>query len=182
MAVFRVQIHYKFGVSQKWSNVWHVNASDLVTASGSVGIAMIDDLLPLLHPSCVLDRVLTSNPATKQFIINTVNEFGTSADSGDLLPLFNCVRVLIPTPGLGRPDLKYIKGFLTETLIDGDIVEPTAATGIDNQLTAIINNMVAEGTPLCTEAGENYTNVSVQGLVQMRQMHRKRRKKATPAA
>jgi hypothetical protein len=69
---------------------------------------------------------------------------------------------------------------LTETLIDGDVVEPTAATGIDNQLTAMITDMAAVSVPLCTEEGEGYTNVSVQSLVQMRQMHRKRRK--TPVA
>lgn len=180
MTVFRVQVHYKFGVSQKWSNVWHVNAGDLLTAATEFNINAVEPLLDLLHPSCTMARLLVSNPATKQFTIVDVNQFGTSADSGDLLPLFNCVRVIIPVAGFGRPDLKYLKGFLTETLIDGDIIEPTAATGIDNQLTAVIGLMTAAGAPLCTEAGEGYTNVSVQSLVQMRQMHRKRRKKAAP--
>jgi hypothetical protein len=180
MAVFRVQVHYKFGATQKWSNVWHVDAATLLTAATEFEVTAVPILLPLLHPSCSLDRLLVSDPATSQFTVNTINEFGTSADSGDLLPLFNCVKVIIPTAGFGRPDLKYLKGFLTETLIDGDVVEPTAATGIDNQLTAMITDMAAVSVPLCTEEGEGYTNVSVQSLVQMRQMHRKRRK--TPVA
>jgi hypothetical protein len=40
----------------------------------------------------------------------------------------------------------------------------------------MIDDMTANGTPLCTDNGQAYTTAQVQPAVQMRQMHRKRRK------
>lgn len=179
MAIFRVQVHYKQGITGKWSNVYHVQAAAIDTAASVFATEATPVLLQLLHPDCTMDRLLTSNPITKQFIITPIDEPGTSADSGSLLPLFNSVRVLFPVPGFGRPDLKYLKGFLTETLVEDQKLTPTTATGIDNQFTALVDLMDTNGVPLCSESGELYQLVVVQDEVQMRQMHRKRRKKAT---
>lgn len=172
-----MQVHYKLGTLGKWSNVWHTSTSTIDNAASVWATEAVPVLLPLLHQDCTLDRLLVSNPLTKQFIIVPVNEQGTSGDSGSLLPLFNSARVLFPVPGFGRPDLKYLKGFLTETLVEDMNLLSTTSTGIKNQLNALIDLMDTNSVPLTSETGQLYSAAVVQDAVQMRQMHRKRRKK-----
>lgn len=176
MAVFRVQVHYKLGTLGKWSNVYHTSTSTIDNAASVWLTEAVPVLLQLLHPDATMERLLTSNPLTKQFIISPVGEPGTSADSGSLLPLFNSVKVIFPVPGFGRPDLKYLKGFLTETLVEDMNLTSSTRIGIDNQFTALVDLMDTNSVPLCSENGQLYSDVIVQEAVQMRQMHRKRRK------
>ena len=181
MAIFRIQVHYQFGTIGKWSNVYHCNTSDIANANLQFEINAVPALLALLHPACQMNRLLVSDPAGSAFIVTPINEAGTSATTDSLLPLFNSAKVIFPVSGFGRPDLKYIKGFLTETLVDTGDLTPATVTGLDNQFTAIIGLMDDDSAPLCSSTGELYNNVTVQVPVQMRQMHRKRRKTVAPA-
>lgn len=180
MATFRIQVNYVLGTTGKWSNVWHVNAADMVTAVGSCVIGMEDHLLALLSTSAVLKSYLISDPATSAFFTEDRNSAGLNADTGSLLPLWNTVKVLFPAEAFGRPDLKYFKGYVGENTQDAGILSSGARALFDDEIEAMIDDMAANSTPLCSEDGTNYNNASVQPAVQMRQMHRKRKKTVTP--
>lgn len=180
MPVFRVQVNYIKGINQKWSNVWHVVAADILTAADSFVINSVPDLLPILNPACTLVSVLTSDPLTTAFTVNTLNLAGTSTIGSAMLALFNCVRVIIPVAGFGRPDIKYMKGWLTEDSVSGDNINPDAVTVFTTHMDTMFSDAIASDAPLCSETGETYATAVVQPAVQMRQMHRKR-KKSVPA-
>jgi len=109
-----------------------------------------------------------------------VNEAGTSSASGDMLPLFNSVKALFPTAGFGRPDLKYFKGFLTESLQTNGLVNGGTITAVETLLQSLIDDLSGETVPLVADDSAAYATVTVQEAVQMRQMHRRRRRTVTP--
>jgi len=176
MPIIRVQVHYKLGLLGKWSNVWHVQADDLPSASAAFGGEAVPHLLPLLHVSCLLDRLLISDPLTHTFVTTPIVENGTNGDIGDMLPLWNTVKPIFDVPGFGRPDLKYLKGLLTEGMQTNGLINAPVVTAVDTELTSMIADMVSGGAPLCSDTGQLYDTVTVQQAVQMRQMHRKRKK------
>jgi len=181
MAVFRVQVHYKLGLAAKWSNVWHVSTTALLDAASAFVAGGVPHLLSALHVSCQLDHLLVSDPGTGIFVTVPVNESGVNGDTGDMLPLFNTIKVLFPSPSFGRPDLKYLKGMLTEGMQTNFLLTSGVITGVDAMFTSMVADMATEGAPLCGSDGVEYVEVEVQQAVQMRQMHRKRKKKVVVA-
>lgn len=180
MAVFRVQVFYSRGVTGKWTNVWHVDGASIPDVANSFSATAVPDLLPLLDSSCQLVRYLVSDLAGVQFDSVDINEAGTSTASGDMLPLFNSVKVLLNDGQLGRPDLKYLKGLVTESVQTGGELNATFVSAVDVLVTTLLSDMSANATPLCSEDGNEYVTASVQPAVQMRQMHRKRKRTVAP--
>lgn len=180
MPVFRVQIFYQLGATGKWSNVYHVRGADLVTVQGSVNANMVPTLLTILDPTAQITRVLVSDESSSAFVENAVGSNGSFADSGSLLPLYNSLKALFATDGLGRPDLKYYKGVVGENLQSAGVLSPTTVTGFDTILTGMLNDMAGDATPLVSESDDEWTAVSIQADVQMRQMHRRRRRAVSP--
>ena len=176
MTVFRIQVNYTKGLTGKWSNVWHVDAADMGDAVASCVIGMEDHLLALLNVGCLLKSYLISDPATSAFFTEDRNSAGLNNDTGSLLPLYNSAKVLFPPTDFGRPDLKYFKGFVGETNQSDGILDSGGQTLLDTEVEGMIDDMTANGTPLCSDTGQVYTTAQVQPAVQMRQMHRKRKK------
>lgn len=181
MPVFRIQVFYQLGTIGKWSNVWHALSADIPTLLTDVSAVMVPDLQPALHPDATLLRTLISDLDGDLFVTTEQNVGGSSSESGSLLPLFNSVKVLLNSGELGRPDLKYIKGFVTEDMQTDGVLEPTQQSAIDVRFTTLLSDMAAAGSPLVTLGGSEYVSASVQAAVQMRQMHRKRKKTVAPA-
>lgn len=179
MTIFRVQVNYTRGTTGKWSNVWHVSAADIVTAASTFLSTAVPDLLPILDNSAELASFLVSDLAGSQFVTQPVNAAGTSSASGDLLPLFNSLKALFPDGSLGRPDYKYFKGFVTESVQTNGILNSGTVTAVEGLLTTLITDMDAASVPLVSDDNDQYASATVQSAVQMRQMHRKRRK-STP--
>ena len=180
MAVFRIQANYLFGTTGKWSNVWHCTADTIGDVIVAVDTVMKGPLLSALSTACTLVSFLVSDPDGPAFLTVTENAAGTNGDTGTLLPLFNSAKVLFPAADLGRPDLKYIKGFVGENTQTAGVLDSGFVTALDNIITGMLEDMDANGTPLGNESGVAYSVASVQPAVQMRQMHRKRRKVVTP--
>lgn len=180
MPVFRVQVHYQLGSLGKWSNVWHVSATaitDAATGFGGVGVA---DLLPLLSNDATLVRLLISDLAGSEFVTVNVNTQGTSAEPGELLPLFNSMKVLFSDGSLGRPDYKYFKGYLTEGSQADGTIEAATISSAAALISTLIDDLDAATTPLVSLDNDQYDTGSIQPAVQMRQMHRKRRRTPAP--
>lgn len=180
MPIFRTQVFYKRGAQGKWSNVWHNEAADIPTLQAAWSSTGIPDLQPMLDSSAVIERFLISDLDGDLFVSTNVNAAGTSTASGDTLPLFNSVKVLFSDGGLGRPDLKYMKGLVTESVQTDGELSNTFQAAVDVLMTTLLNDMAGEATPFTSITGDEYVSASVQPAVQMRQMHRKR-KKSVPA-
>jgi hypothetical protein len=176
MAVFRVQVFYQLGSIGKWSNVWHADAASIPAVQTAMSAVGVLDLQPLLHPDATLLRFLVSDDAGTDFQTTEVNAAGSSSASDSLLPLFNSVKAILASGGLGRPDLKYFKGLVTEAMQNNGEINPTDRSALDVRVTTLLSDMDAAGVPLCSHEGDHYTGASIQVAVQMRQMHRKRRK------
>jgi hypothetical protein len=177
MPQFKIQLKYKRGVAEKWSNVWRVEAADLFTAASAAVDVLAPGVLPLLDDSASIVEALTSTPGTPgAFITAALALVGTSTGSGSILPLFNSMKVLFPILSGGRPDYKYFKGFLTEASTENELIGSSALSGTVTVLTSLISNMATAGATLVDNSGSNYSEVTPQQEVQMRQMHRRRRR------
>jgi hypothetical protein len=180
MPVFRVQVNYKLGVTGKWSNVWHVSGADLTGAADAFETEGAPDLLPLLDNSATMVSLLVSDEAGPTFLTRNLNAAGTNTGSGDLLPLFNSCKAFFDDGSFGRPDYKYFKGFVTESIQTAGVLTSGAQGYVVSQLGTLIADMITAGYPLVSSDNDQYATASVQADVQMRQMHRKRKKTVTP--
>ena len=176
MAVYRAQVFYSLGVRGKWTNVYHISSDTLINARNDLVNVGVPHLKDALATSAQIDKILVSDPTTDDFSEVPINEAGTFADSGSLLPLFNSVKVLFQPATLGRPDLKYIKGVVGENTQTSGTLDGGFISTIDTIFSDLVEDMLGTDSPLCSENGDLWGNVSVQPEVQMRQMHRKRKK------
>jgi hypothetical protein len=175
-----VQVFYQRAVGQKWTNVYHSTGADIGVVDTAVADFLVPDLQPMLDSSCQIVKTLVSDPASDDFIEHVLSEAGTSTASGDLLPLFNSAKVFFRAGVIGRPDYKFIKGFITESIQTNGLITSGALGALETGFTTVIADMLAADTPLCSESGDLWTDVNAQEEVQMRQMHRKRRRSVTP--
>lgn len=180
MAVFRVQVFYEVPAMGKWTNVWHVESATLTDARFGVSTTMVPILVTALDGSGTLLRTLISEVGTSAFVDDPQNESGTFTGSGPLLPLFNCVKVLFTTSTFGRPHLKYIKGIVGENVQTDGVLDSVFQSDMDVLFQGLVDDMSSAGVPLVTEAADTFLTASVQSAVQMRQLHRKRRRSVTP--
>lgn len=179
MAQFLIQVHYQQGTGAKWSNVWRVDATDLATAAAAASGTLAPGLLPILDTSCRIVSVLTSTPGTPgAFITEALGLAGTNTSSGELLPFFNAMKVLFPILSGGRPDYKYLKGLANEGNTSGGVFSGTITGAVASILTGLISDMATAGALLVENGGTNYSVVTPQSEVAMRQQHRKRRRSA----
>jgi len=179
MALFRIQVFYQQGTGQKWTNVYHVDAADLFTAAAAASGVLAPALAPWLHVSSQIVKTLTSDPETPgSFIEAALGITGSNGDTGQLLPLFNSVKVLFPILSGGRPDYKFVKGLLTEGMQDNGLVSAGVLSALETAFGTLITDMSTSGANLVSDTLEGWSVVTAQQAVQMRQMHRKRRRSA----
>lgn len=175
MAIFRSQVFYSCNTINKWSNVYHVSASTLAIASAS-WLTALPFLVDLLNDSCLLERILVSSLTDGSFIQTIYNETGDDVSGGTLLPLWNSVKVLIQPNNAGRADVKFLKGFITEDKHSLFNLSSGVSTAVDVLFQNMIDAMTTNSTPLTSANGDLWVSASVQPSVQMRQMHRRRRR------
>jgi hypothetical protein len=176
MALFRHQVFMQIGTDRPWTNVWHVDAADLVTAASVAAAILAPDLQPFLQPAVTITRILTSTPGTPGAFIESFPDLpGTNSGGGELLPLFNTFRLLFNV-GSGRNDSKYMRGLLTEAFQNAGVIPGATVTGLVSIATGLLGDMAASLTPLCDTDLNRYGTVSGQAAVQERQRHRRRRR------
>lgn|SRR5215208_6336210 len=178
MPVFRVQVFYKHGLADKWTNVYHVDAAGIVDAGAGFQAACEAPLLACIATVCSIEKFLVSDPASAAYVEIPVNLAGTNGDTGSLIPFFNSIKVRFTTAAPGRPDYKFYKGFLGENVQDNGVVSTPTQTAFYDNLSGMLTDSALEGATLCSEAGDTWNGVIVQPAIQMRQMHRKRRRRS----
>lgn len=174
MAIFKVDVQKQFA-GESWTNRYLIDQTDLVSASLNANLIVSAERQ--FHPVQVeFTLVRTSDlvQGTDQFITVPLNLAGLGPNIGDWLPLFNTVRVDF-SAGLGRPSRKYYRAILDE----GNQTNGTLITELRNTIEGELLNLL-ENIALVDPQGSPLSNPQVAARVQMRQLRRGSRRRATP--
>lgn len=180
MANTRLQVFYQRGEGDKWSNVYHCEAASLPAASTGFVTVMLPHLLEMLDPAVRIVKALFSSMTDDTFVETSIEEIGVMFGAGSLLPFFNRVKVLVSTAGLGRPDVKYLGGWVGEDNSASGVNDPTKLADLVTEFNAMISDMDDNGTTLQSEAADAWISATAQPAIQMRQLHRRRRRTIAP--
>lgn len=180
MPIFKVEAFKELG-SENWANVYFVSADDLASLSG-IGAAIFETekTFHLDVVTFTFTRVSTIAPSDNIFSDQPINDIGDRSSASTPLPLFNTLRVDL-TAETGRPGRKYYRGVLMESDnldVQGNIDSGILGT-VDSELEALISGL-SSTFPLQQADGDLIVAASPFGRVQMRQLHRKRRRTPTP--
>jgi len=184
MPLFKIQIFKKLeGSDREWSNVWICDATDLATVvAGMPDFGSNEAQFYLDNVIVTRARVSDTLPDTDVFSIVTLDLEGTrgTAGDGDWLPLFNTVRIDIDVEGGGRPSRKYIRPPLLESDQSRGILEDTVITYFTTVANQAIEVASTGSFPMVDPDGQTLITSHAQANVQMRQLHRKRKRVAAP--
>lgn len=168
-----------FGERQ-WQNRWDVEADDITTVLGMFD-AFHDFHLGVLLNIFTLVKILARPAGTPDAFYETVygEPGGRALGGAELLPLFNTVRVLLNTAAGGRPGQKFLRGILKEGDIDSSAnIVPATGAFVNTAVLGLIAAVEALTGHIVLTNDKEVVNSSVQTPVQMRQLHRKRKKTA----
>lgn len=172
-----VQIFFTQTGDRFWTNVFHVNALTLddaaAWANGILATAMVSELN--LAFSCV--KTVVNHLADDSFETTPLSLVG--AVTGDYLPLFNTVKVDVSMAGHGRNDGKFVRGWLHEGVVTDGKIDSAVRTAFEDVFNTLISDSTAAGVDIVDLDGNLWQVASVREAIQMRQLHR-RRKKPTP--
>lgn len=180
MANTRIQVFYQRGEGDKWTNVYHADAASLPALSTAFTSIMQVHLLNMLDPSVRIVKALFSSMTDDTFVETSIEEPGVLFGAGSLLPFFNRVKLLFATAGLGRPDVKFLGGWVGEDNSASGVNDPTKLADLVTEFNTLIEDMDANGTPLQSEAGDAWNECTAQPGIQMRQLHRRRKRVVVP--
>lgn len=169
---------------REWSNSYLVEADTLDTvAAADTDFISQEKAVFMDNVQLTRRRYSDFDPATDLFtiVVGLVDGTRGSSDGVEYLPLYNTIRVDINVAGGGRPSRKYYRAPVTELdQVNGRLVTAT----IDNVQAAVnglISAMSGASAPLVDPDGQLWVSAVCQTQVQMRQLHRKRRKAVAPA-
>lgn len=173
MPLFKLDVEKLFS-TEYWTNRYFLHAADLADAA-SMAPTIVNGERNFHLTSVTFTKWRVSDPFDEgtSFITTPINLAGLRTGSGDVLALFNTVRVDFPA-GFGRPSRKYYRGVLTEA----DIVGATLAAGVKTLVTT--NTGASFVLHLVDPQDTNLSPGVVSNFVQMRQLRRGRRKRTTP--
>jgi len=180
LAIYEVRLVYRYG-DRGWENVWHVD----IGSDGDVAPALLEAFqtfgLDTLLSLYSLQRI-ARRPAgtTNEFIDIIVDAAGAIGIGSNIaLPLFNVIRLQL-FGGAGRTGVKLLRGALVaaDIIDEQNHISSGLHTIIENAAIALFNAASDAGQPLVIGAAHRAAvSPSTDTQVQMRQLHRKRKKK-----
>lgn len=180
-ATHRVEIRKNLGANN-WSNDYLIEAVDMDDAV-AIGNALVTMERHMHYDNIliVFMRVSQNNPLTRVFRHISINQYGLQALGGaDYLPLFNTVRVDFTTAD-SDPARKYYRMPVAEGWQTNGVMSSGQQTALQALMTTYFLGSVA-GDNLYTPKGNQVTGVTVFPNIQMRQLHRRHKKKVTGGA
>jgi hypothetical protein len=121
-------------------------------------------------------KTLISDPASDEFLTTPMDLQG-EITGADHLQLFNTIKVNVSVEGFGRNDYKFYRGVVFENNANLGVLLPGTVDAWDALINSFITDGTAAGCDLVDSVGNNWLVASTQRNVQMRQLHRKRKKK-----
>ena len=182
MALFIIQSFKTHPLENRpWSNRYIVSAEDLQAArNAAISITAAEVLLHNQATVLTYARVSTLIPGDGSYVTVPTNAGGQRPNPTDNLPLWNTLRVDITVAGGGRPSRKYYRPPLGESDVNNYQIEPTIASLFTTTLNDLIGDLETNGTPLVDPDGQEWLNATTITRVQMRQLHRRRRRRPAP--
>lgn len=181
MGVWEVRNVFRDG-DRFWENVWNVDvgtADDvppaLISAFETFDLNLLRDVYSL---SKIVRRPAGSHDEFIEVIIEAAGHVATAGVK--VLPLYNTIRLLL-NGGVGRVGVKFLRGYLANDGLADEQGHMNASivTLVQNEADALFNAASAAGCTIVYGAAHKpAVSPAVQSLVQERQKHRKRRKKA----
>lgn len=174
MTLFKVATHKLLAAANQyeWTNVYHVDALGPNDAcSKGAAIAAIEK--DLYTADTVIFKVTATPPTPGTGASLAITETGTRAsDYNNLLPLFNCARVIFTDITL-KPDQKYYRA----CLLEGDVAGGNIETDTIIDVIGPVATAIQEYAFIRSSNGDDYTGHVVARPVQMRQVswHRRSR-------
>jgi hypothetical protein len=178
-ATDRIQMFMTLTGDRFWTNVFYVNALTLNDASIAASVLIGPALADQMDGSFKVVKALTSHLADNSFMSVPLNIAGALSGSA-YLPLFNTTKVLISVAGSGRNDYKFLRGGVTEARQINGQLESTVITAVESTWNTLIADMTASGVDMVDNQGNAWQIATCQQAVQMRQLHRKRKKVVVP--
>lgn len=177
MAQFEVEITFDYG-DRHWQNRWDVDAADIATVLDGA------DFFKNRHKAMLLGlytlaRMVVRPPASRGEFFEVVwNIPGDRGFSGlDPLPLFNTVFTALETAAGGLPGKKFFRGLLLASDLEpSGLLNPSIQTLVNTQVGGLIADLAGIGVTIALSNDKVVTFPSTQASVQMRQLHRKRKK------
>ncbi len=162
-----------------WTNVFYVNALTLAEAASWANIGIATAIQSQLNSAFTIVKTVTDHLADDTFVTTPLALVGASVNAG-FLPLFNTVKVDISVTGFGRNDGKFFRGWLVEAVVTDGQIDGTARGNYEDTVNGLIADSTAAGVDLVDKDGNLWEVASVRAAIQMRQLHRKRKKVVVP--
>lgn len=179
---FLVQIFKSHPLEPRaWSNDYVVDAGTLET--GVAALAIIYAAESTFHNAATtFTHALVSSTVEFDNVFQSVplNSPGERANPADNLPLWNTVRLDVTATGGGRPGRKFYRLPLGESDVANYIIDSGLAGEIKSAMDGVIADLAALGVPWLVNGERAASETNVFAKVQMRQLHRKRRRTPTP--
>lgn len=182
MPLYRTQIFKSINAGKEWSNVYHVQATDLDEAiSFSAAIVGAEVSIHKANVDFLRYRVSTEAPGDNVYATTPINLSGARTITGGQYPLFNTVRVDFAVTG-GRPSYKYLRLPIEETQTENGVIGAFLLADIQAEYIDLLTpNFAGPLVPngIVDESGNFFTNVTVFPRIQERQLRRKKKAKAS---
>lgn len=174
--VYRIEIR-KSRLGHQWSNDYLIETIEMGDA-----VTMAEGALAWersFHMNVInfdYYRVSTTSPGDRIFRHVPLNIPGLAGAGGsDYLPLFNTLRFDMATLD-SDPCRKYFRLPLPEGLVTNEVIDPGTRASIDSAWASWYAAW-PDGTRIVSTIGHIVINGSCSPIVQMRQLHRHKRKK-----
>ncbi len=175
MALYKCQIFMTKTGDRFWTNVYHFNVTTIDAAAAFANVTIASGHASMLSEQFSVVKTLISDPASDEFITTPLNIPGTW-DAVDTLPLYNTVKVNVSVEGHGRNDYKFYRGSVFESNQNDGVLTPTWVTAMSDIVQSFIDDGATAGCDMVDSQGNNWILAAAQPAVQMRQLHRKRKK------
>lgn len=172
----RIEIRKTYG-GHDWSNDYQIEAPSFDNAL-SMAIALLTferaiHMIPVLFTYYRVSTVTIGDRVFRHTPISTSGLYG--AGGSDFLPLFNTMRFDLQTAD-SDPCRKYFRCPLPEGLVLNEVIHSDLLTAANTAYLAAVATFPT-GSKIVSSKGHNVVAGYAYRIVQMRQLHRHRRKK-----
>jgi hypothetical protein len=175
MPIYQLIIEKQFG-TEFWVNDYYLDSADMAQAdSDAQPIIDAERAITANGVQFTKYRISTVTPNDGIFANFALNVSGLNNLQGDLLPLFNVLRVDI-TAVQGRGGRKYLRGVLGEGDITFNTIVPAAVSFFNTNYCNVLDGL----TYLVKKDGTALADASVFTQVGMRQLRRGSKRRTTP--
>jgi hypothetical protein len=172
VALYQVDVEKVIG-SETWTNVYHVEASDVSAAQTAGNLIVAAERK--VHFSSVIFTAMRVRLAGLHHAgtVFTLNLAGTRTSAGLLMPLFNVARLDFAN-GTARPARKYLRGGLGVS----DVGAGYIITGAGLTAFGVYASDILAIAAMRDPQGRSFTGVVLSPLVGMHQLRRGNRRKS----